>query len=163
VYLPAVSGAATVAAPAAAAPPPAGQETILLVEDELEVCAVATQGLRIHGYTVLEASRPDEALDLARTHGAPIDLLVTDVVMPGMNGVEVARLVTGMRPETRILYISGYTDLAALRHDLLASGQAFLQKPFTGDTLARKVREVLDARAQDAPEAGRDPSQEGRR
>ena len=81
--------------------------------------------------------------------------------MPGMNGVEVARLVTGMRPETDILYISGYTDLAALRHDLLASGQAFLQKPFTGDTLARKVREVLDAGAQAEPDASAVRIQEG--
>jgi CheY-like chemotaxis protein len=144
VYLPVVAEVVTRTTPSAGIPAPRGHETILLVEDESEVRAVASRGLRASGYTVLEAARPADAVELARTVADTIDLLVTDMVMPGMTGVAVAEAVTRLRPGTRVLYISGYTDLAILRHDLLQPGKAFLQKPFTGDTLARKVRQVLD-------------------
>jgi CheY-like chemotaxis protein len=147
IYLPAapeVVMAATTAGAADASPAPGGRETLLLVEDEPAVRTVAADGLRAHGYTVLEAAGPDQALAMVQTHRATIALLVTDVVMPGMNGVAMAALAMGLRPQMRVLYISGYTDRAILRHDLLGPGKAFLQKPFSADALARKVREVLD-------------------
>jgi CheY-like chemotaxis protein len=144
VYFPAVADASLPASAAAAPPVPPGRETILLAEDEPDVRAVAAEGLRVCGYTVLEAGGAEEAIELCRSHAGRIDLLVTDVVMPGMNGVAVARRVTGERPDARVLYISGYTDLAILRRELLSPGKAFLQKPFTGDALARKVRDILD-------------------
>jgi PAS domain S-box-containing protein len=160
VYLPAIASAVAATAVAAAAPPPVGRETILVVEDDADVRAVAVQGLRDHGYTVLEAAGPDQALAIVRAHPATIGLLVSDVVMPGMDGVAMMRQATALRPAMRALYMSGYTDRAILRQELLGPGTAFLQKPFTADTLARKVREVLDggASASTAPDA--DHSQE---
>ncbi|HUK64802.1 MAG TPA: response regulator, partial [Dongiaceae bacterium] len=107
---------------------------------------------RCYGYTVLEAARPDDALAMLRSDPAAIALLVSDVVMPEMNGVAMAEQATMLRPQMRVLYVSGYTDRAILRQGLLAPGTAFLQKPFTAETLAQKVREVLDARAS-APSA----------
>lgn len=98
------------------------------------------------GYTVLEARDGEEALRLSAQHEGPIHLLVTDVVMPGgMSGRLLAERLTATRPEMRVLYMSGYTDAAIIRHGLLEPGRAFLQKPFTPDTLALKVREALDA------------------
>ena len=85
-----------------------------------------------------------EALALAERHEGPIHLLLTDVVMPEMNGRELARHLASLRPEVRVLYMSGYADEAIARHGVLDPGTAFLQKPFTPDGLARKVREVLD-------------------
>jgi PAS domain S-box-containing protein len=144
IYLPAAADEMSATGPTAVPSAPKGSETILLVEDEPEVRAVARESLLVYGYTVLEAGHPDEALAVALRHQAPIDLLVTDVIMPGMNGVTMADLMARERQHTRVLYISGYTDLAVLRHNLLRPGKAFLQKPFTAEILARKVREVLD-------------------
>jgi len=114
------------------------------VEDEDELRSVAREILEMYGYAVLEAQRPDDALLIAERHSGPIHVLVTDVVMPKMNGRDLARRLAPLRPETRVLYISGYTDEAIVRHGVLDPGTAFLEKPFTPDELARKVREVLD-------------------
>ena len=100
--------------------------------------------LESNGYTVLQAGDGPSALELLRRHTGPLDLLVTDVVMPGMSGPDVAGAVAAMRPGTQVLYISGYTDSSVGQHGVLEPGIAFLQKPFDADVLTRKVREVLD-------------------
>ena len=120
-----------------------GTETLLLVEDEDAVRTLVRNVLREKGYRILEASRGEEALELARQYGRPIDLLVTDVVMPHMNGRELARRLTNLLPQIKVLYISGYADSAVWHQAGLDSGGAFLQKPFSPEALARKVREVL--------------------
>jgi signal transduction histidine kinase len=125
----------------------AGTETILLTEDQPEVRSVACAVLERYGYRVLEASHGDEALRILRAHREPIHLLLSDVVMPSMSGPELARLVQLEHPGIRVLYASGYTDDAIVRHGVLDPGVAFLQKPFTPTALLRKVREMLDAPA----------------
>ena len=124
--------------------PETGEETILLVEDEAVVRQLVAEILETSGYSVLPAGDGPSALELLRRHNGSVDLLVTDVVMPGMSGPEVANAVTAMRPGTQVLYISGYTDSAIGHHGVLEPGIAFLQKPFSADDLARKVRNVLD-------------------
>ncbi|MBI5594101.1 MAG: response regulator [Deltaproteobacteria bacterium] len=121
-----------------------GSETILLVEDDDIVCDLASFSLRMYGYTVIEAHDGDEALKICCEHEGPIQLLVTDVVMPGMSGRELAKKFESLCPAMKVLYISGYTDNAIVHHGILDAGAAFLQKPFTPEALARKVREVLD-------------------
>jgi len=121
-----------------------GSETVLLVEDEASLRSLAQEILRDQGYKVIAAGSGAEALDLARSHKAPIDLLVTDVVMPGMDGRELADRLGPVHPETRCLFMSGYTDDAIVRRGVREEGMPFLQKPFTIDALALKVREVLD-------------------
>ncbi len=145
IYLPRVAAAQenTSAAPAPAAAP-GGSEAILLVEDEDMVRELARKVLHTHGYTVLAARDGPEALRLSQAHAGPIALLMTDTVMPGMSGREVAGSLAAVRPATKVLYMSGYTDTAIVAHGVLDPGIAFLQKPFTPDALARKVREVLD-------------------
>jgi CheY-like chemotaxis protein len=128
--------------PAAA---PHGSETVLLVEDEPEVRGLARDILHQQGYTVLEAADGGEALRIGREHGGPIHLLVTDVVMPQMGGRELADHLKAGRRETKVLYVSGYTDDAILHQGVSETGTAFLPKPFTAAELAHKVREVLDA------------------
>jgi PAS domain S-box-containing protein len=120
-----------------------GTETLLLVEDEDAVRVLVRNVLREKGYRILEASRGEEALELAGQYGGPIDLLVTDVVMPQMNGRELARRLADLLPQIKVLYISGYADNAVWYQGGLDSGGAFLQKPFSPEALARKVREVL--------------------
>jgi two-component system cell cycle sensor histidine kinase/response regulator CckA len=134
----------TAAAPAA---PSRGDETILLVEDETVVRHLVAEILETNGYTVLQAGDGPSALELLRRHSGTLDLLVTDVVMPGMSGPEVAQAVTSMRPGTEVLYTSGYTDSAIGHHGVLEPGIAFLQKPFSADDLTRKVRMLLDEAA----------------
>ena len=135
-------GAPAVAPPVA---PAAGTETILLVEDEAALRAVARRSLEGQGYRILEASDGEMALALTAAHVDRIDLLVTDVVMPGMHGREVATRIVAQRPGIRVLYMSGYTNDAIVHLGVLDPGVAFLQKPFSPDALRRKVREVLDA------------------
>jgi CheY-like chemotaxis protein len=146
VYLPRVAGEA--AAAPLAAPSPAevrgGDETVLLVEDATPVRTMARRGLEGRGYLVLDASDGPAALELSARHAGRIDLLVTDVVMPGMSGRELAERLAPHRPSMKVLYTSGYTDDTMVRQGVLTAGVAFLQKPFVPDTLARKVREVLD-------------------
>jgi two-component system, cell cycle sensor histidine kinase and response regulator CckA len=123
---------------------PRGKEVMLLVEDEDGVRAVARQMLRQHGYTVLEASNGADALRVSAEYPSRIDLLVTDVVMPQMNGRVLAERLAVTRPELRVLYVSGYTDDAILREGVIEEDVTLLQKPFTVDALAWKVRQVLD-------------------
>jgi CheY-like chemotaxis protein/two-component sensor histidine kinase len=146
IYLPRVDEASAPARPKAAlAQVPHGTETILLVEDEEAVRELARDILQANGYTVLDTQHGGEALLTCERHAGPIQLMVTDAVMPQMSGRELAERLAPLRPEMKVLYMSGYTDDAVVRHGVLDSGTAFLQKPFTPDMLARKVREVLDA------------------
>jgi two-component system, cell cycle sensor histidine kinase and response regulator CckA len=121
-----------------------GTETILLVEDEDPVRALAGKVLRGLGYQVLEAKLGRQALDIAAAHDDVIDLLLTDVVMPEYSGSELSRKLAQSRPAIKVLYMSGYTDEAVIHHGVLAANIAYLQKPFTPDVLAAKVREVID-------------------
>jgi PAS domain S-box-containing protein len=126
------------------APQLRGDETVLLVEDEAMVRELASRVLNGHGYLVLEAASGPEALEACRRHEGPVDLLVTDVVMPGMNGSELAERVATLYPEAHVLFISGYTGGALVEHGVLRDGTHFLQKPFSPDHFMSKVREVLD-------------------
>jgi PAS domain S-box-containing protein len=121
-----------------------GAETILVTEDEVEVRKLVCEVLALYGYRVLDAANVEEALRAAREHAGPIHLLLTDVVMPGLSGRELAERVAAVRPDIRVLYMSGYTDNAIIHHGVLDNGTAFLQKPFPPALLARKVRAVLD-------------------
>ena len=129
---------------AAAAASEGGTETVLLVEDEPVILGLAARMLRRQGYRVLAAPSPADALRLAELHDGPIDLLVTDVVMPGSNGRDLAEAVARLRPGIRELFMSGYTADVIANHGVLDGGTAFLQKPFTPRQLASAVREVLD-------------------
>jgi PAS domain S-box-containing protein len=137
-----------------------GTETILLVEDDDPVRAVAMGILRRHGYQVLAARHAGEALLLCERHSGAIQLLVTDVVMPQMSGPELARRLERERPEMKVLYMSGYTDDSVVRHGVLEATVAYLQKPLTIEGLARKVRAVLDA-TDGAPSARADGAMAG--
>jgi two-component system, cell cycle sensor histidine kinase and response regulator CckA len=123
---------------------PQGDETILVVEDEPGVRALILHVLRTYGYTVLEAAHGSEAIRLTEKHPGPIHLLITDVVMPGIGGRQVAEQVVALKPDIKVMYLSGYTNDAVVRHGVLESTVAFLQKPFTPSALALKVRQVLD-------------------
>ena len=121
-----------------------GTETVLVVEDEGAVRDQAVLVLASYGYSVLDAADGQAALEISRSHSGPIDLLLTDVIMPGLNGRELADLLQPERPEMRVLYMSGYTGDAIESHGVLAKGVAFLPKPFTLEDLLRKVRKLLD-------------------
>jgi CheY-like chemotaxis protein len=144
-YFPSASGEQT-----ATPEPPAleslrGSETILLVEDDDQVRALARTILSRAGYVVLEAASSAEALLVSERHGAGIDVLLTDVVLPVSSGRELAERLLPTRPEMRVLFMSGYTDDAIFHHGILGVGVAYLQKPLTPSALTRKVREVIDA------------------
>jgi two-component system cell cycle sensor histidine kinase/response regulator CckA len=146
VYLPAVDTAQRHATSAPSpVQAPVGGETVLLVEDDKAVRRVARLALAQRGYCVLESVSPEEALELVRRGEQPIDLLLTDVVMPGMSGPDLAREVVALRPDVGVLFMSGYVDDAVTRHGLQAS-DAFLAKPFSPRALTNRVRERLDAR-----------------
>jgi two-component system cell cycle sensor histidine kinase/response regulator CckA len=125
--------------------PPGGTETVLLVEDQAAVRAIAREMLEKRGYRVLEASDGAGALAIATNQKERIDLLVTDVVMPGLTGRELADRFRQVRPECKVLFVSGYTGDAILHHGVLERGMQFLQKPFTSDALLRKVREAIES------------------
>ncbi len=160
VYLPRVEQPAEEPAGRVSAPAVlGGSETLLVTEDEDGVRELVRTVLEIGGYRVLAAASAREALALAETHRGPIDLVVTDVVMPGMSGVELARRLKATRPAIGILYLSGYTEEEVIRRGLLASSVRFLEKPFTPEALSAKVREILDSvpweQAVASPPAGR--------
>jgi len=146
VYLPRVDQSPTVVAPCQAGPVyTRGTETILLVEDEESVRTLVSKVIRSLGYTVLEGRHGEEALAVAREHDGAIHLLLTDVVLPGMSGPELAKRLAPERHEMKVLFMSGYTDDAILHHGVRDANAAYLQKPFSPEALASKVRSLLDA------------------
>jgi PAS domain S-box-containing protein len=120
-----------------------GSQTILVVEDEAALLEVTHQSLKAVGYVILAAHSPAEAIRISESHLGPIHLMVTDVIMPGMSGAQLASHLSAPRPEMRVLYVSGYTDDTIVLHGVLEPGLAFLQKPFSPKTLARKVGEIF--------------------
>ena len=144
IYLPpAAEGVASEKVPEVGTVSLPGSETVLLVEDEESVRALSRVILENHGYTVLEAGSGDEALEIVRNFDGTIHLVLTDVVMPSMPGSTLVSRLETLRPGIKVLYMSGYTDDAVFRHGHLDRGRAFLQKPFTPDVLARRIREAL--------------------
>jgi two-component system cell cycle sensor histidine kinase/response regulator CckA len=142
-YLPRIDEPAESAHPQEAAKLSRGSETILLVEDEPSLRMIAREILEENGYRVIDAAGGAEGLEIVRRHADPIHLLITDVVMPGMNGRALAESSTAARPQMKVLYISGYTDDVIAHHGVLEPGTAFLGKPFTAQALLRRVRDVL--------------------
>ena len=146
VLFPRVDEAPSVELPPEAAPPGRGQETVLLVEDDEMVRELAEEILRWHGYQVIAAANGGEALLHCERSAEPIQLLLTDVVMPRMSGPELARRLRALRPGLKVLFTSGYTSGALEQSGELVSGAQLLQKPFTPQSLGQRVREVLDGR-----------------
>jgi two-component system cell cycle sensor histidine kinase/response regulator CckA len=145
-------------------PVTSGTETIMVVEDEKSVQSLIRLALASAGYKVLEMGNAESALAACAQYDGPIDLLLTDVVMPGMSGRLVAQKVTDLRPRVKVLYMSGYTDDAIVHHGVLSEGMPFIQKPFSPLTLRKKIREVLgangatrDLRDLGKPTAGQNP------
>ena len=144
IYLPATPGsAADGLAQSAPSAPERGSETVLLVEDEEPVRHITTRLLESLGYRVIEAQTGEEAVSLFGVCGEKIDLLMTDVVMPGIGGREVVEALQTKDPDLKVLFQSGYTDDMVVRRGILRAEVAFLKKPFTLDVLAKKVREAL--------------------
>ena len=144
IYLPRAQEFAEIGELTGTKPTPKGTETVLLVEDEEQVRAILKQILENQGYHVLSASQGEEALAISQEPG-DIQLMITDVVMPQMSGRELAERMLSVRPSLRVLFMSGYTDDAIVRHGLLDEKLNFIQKPFDSATVARKVRDVLDS------------------
>jgi len=146
IYLPRVDEAIDTQAPSSSASPRAvsGKETILLAEDEGSLRTLTRTTLELGGYQVLEAKDGVDALEISKRHDGPIDLLLTDVVMPGMGGQALARELNRTRPEIRVIYMSGYTGQTVGSQGPIDPGSDFLAKPFTRDALAKKIREALD-------------------
>jgi CheY-like chemotaxis protein len=142
IYLPRIDEPET-AADVEAPMPPRGWETILLVEDEAPLRSIAREILEEHGYRVIDASGPDEAIEIAHRLPDTIHLLVTDVVMPRMNGRVLAESLVAARPALRVLYMSGYTDDIIAHRGVLESGTQLLQKPFSARTLLARVTTIL--------------------
>jgi PAS domain S-box-containing protein len=154
IYLPRVKAQGPTEVPVPTRPASVrGSETVLVVEDEEGVRSLTCRVLRTYGYTVLEAENGGEALLIAEQHPAPIHLLLTDVVLPRISGRKLAERLVRSSPELRVLYMSGYTDGSIVNHGALDPGTAFIQKPFTPEALAQRLREVLDAPAASVPPA----------
>ena len=145
IYLPVAAKSDIPAADAPRAPSTHlnGSETVLVVEDEAPLRALTERILRRYGYTVLLAANGEEAQRICKDHRGPIHLALMDVVLPGRGGRVVAEWITQQRPETRIVYMSGYTDGAITHHGMLDPGTTLVEKPFSPDALIRKIREVL--------------------
>jgi two-component system cell cycle sensor histidine kinase/response regulator CckA len=121
-----------------------GSETVLIVEDDDSLRKLTRTVLKQRGYKILEAENGEDALRISKEHEGSIDLMITDVVMPKMSGKETAERLQPLHPQMKVIYMSGYTDDAIVHHGVLAAGLNFLEKPFSLEGLARKVREVLD-------------------
>jgi CheY-like chemotaxis protein len=145
IYFPPVAGSVAADTPAPDEEAPRGSETILLVEDEEALREITREILEAAGYTVLEAAHGAAALHLSERHQGKISLLITDVVMPGLTGSELAVRLTAERADMKVLFMSGYTDDAVVLRGVLTKQMPFVQKPFTILQLARRVRAVLDA------------------
>jgi CheY-like chemotaxis protein len=144
IYLPCVNPAVEILLPSDKIEKVAGgSQTILIVEDDAALLQVTHRSLGEVGYAILAARSPAEAIHISENHQGPIHLMVTDVIMPGMSGDKLANYLSVLRPEMKVLYVSGYTDHTIVHHGVLEPGLAFLQKPFSPKTLARKVGEVL--------------------
>jgi CheY-like chemotaxis protein len=147
VYLPATTEDLTVPVVSPMSPAAlSGTETVLVVEDQIEARSVICETLRRRGYTVIEAMNGPDAIVKGRQLEVHIDVMLTDVVMPGMGGRRVAEVIRVTRPALKVVYMSGYTDSAIVDHGILEPGVTFVQKPFATETLLRRVREVLDSR-----------------
>jgi CheY-like chemotaxis protein len=147
IYLPRVEEPPVPKAEPPVGPTPRGSETVLVLEDEPSLRGLVRETLEGAGYGVVEAGTPLEGLDLVRVQRGAIDLILTDVVMPGMSGREFVTQAREACPEAVVVYMSGYTDDAIGQHGVLDEGTHFLQKPFAIDALLQKVREALDGRA----------------
>jgi two-component system cell cycle sensor histidine kinase/response regulator CckA len=148
IYLPsAVAPVLELAAPAAKSPTPRGCETVLVVEDEDAVRHLEREVLESNGYTVIEAAGPSEAIELASSHEGVIHLLLTDLVMPEMNGQELARRLAVERPHMKMIFASGYSDDAFIHRGMIELDGSFLAKPLTPHSIAQTVRDVLDGAA----------------
>jgi DNA-binding NtrC family response regulator len=145
VYLPRVEADVDTEARVDFAAPPGGTETILLVEDAEALRLLVRELLESAGYTVLDAEAPDKALSLMQSTPGPIHLVLTDMVMPRMNGHELAKRMAILKPEARVVFMSGYSEQAMGDQGTLEPGTLFLQKPFTMDALMRTIRGALDA------------------
>jgi signal transduction histidine kinase/CheY-like chemotaxis protein len=146
VYLPAITDTPAIEQPRVEPEClPRGNATILLCEDDSAVRHLATHVLQEHGYTVLAAARPHQALELARTQAGPPHLLITDVILPEMNGRQLAAALQQLHPGVRVLYISGYTSNVIVHHGMVDPGIEFVQKPFRTATLVQRVHQVLTA------------------
>jgi CheY-like chemotaxis protein len=136
---------------ASAPPPRAESKTVLLVEDETALRSMIGETLTEGGYRVLEAGTPGQALDMAAAHDGPVHAVLTDVIMPGMSGRELAEKLALLRPDIPFIYMSGYTDDAIGHHGLLDPGTLFLQKPFTADAVLWTLHDALAAGAKTRP------------
>jgi len=151
IYFPRVDAAATdPAAVLANSALAGGSETLLLVEDDESVRRLMQRSLVARGYHVLEATSAETALSLSGARAGRVDLLITDVVLTGVSGRDLAAALVSTRPAMKVLYVSGYTEDTVVQHGVLTAAGAFLPKPFTPDALARKVREILDGGPGDA-------------
>jgi two-component system sensor histidine kinase EvgS len=145
IYLPRTQAAEKLASVEAEREPAGGTETVLLVEDEAGILSLGQAILKQYGYTVLAAGSPQSALALAQRHPGAIDLLITDVVMPGMNGSGLSQSITAQRPGIKTLFMSGYTADVIAHRGVLDAGVNFIQKPFSMKDIAVKVRDALGA------------------
>jgi len=146
IYLPVVDAAVHPSAPEEATVSSSGSETILLAEDDGDVRRIAKKILERQGYKVLESSNGQAAIALADRFAGPIDLLMTDIVMPGMNGRQLAEILTARHPGLKTLFVSGYTDDQIVRHSVMSASTHFLNKPFSTSDLTSKVRDILEGR-----------------